>query len=95
MIFPPILSMTFFNPQAAPKLIAAIKLWPHACPMPGRASYSQRKAIVGPGISLEYSAQKEVSMLQKFCVTVKPWEQSFEERRLQAIYSSSPSSGLL
>lgn len=33
----------------APSPDSAIKLWPQACPTPGRASYSQMTATVGPG----------------------------------------------
>ena len=36
------------KPKNAPILVIAIRLCPHACPIPGRASYSANNAITGP-----------------------------------------------
>jgi len=39
--------IAFDTARAAAKVLAAIKLCPHPCPISGRASYSAIKAIVG------------------------------------------------
>ena len=46
-------------------------LWPHACPMPGSASYSHRMAMVGPS-PVSMVARKAVSTPATPDSTLKP-----------------------
>jgi hypothetical protein len=56
-------SRTAASAAPAPAPEVAITLWPHACPMPGRASYSHRIAMVGPS---------PVSMVARNAVSTPP-----------------------
>lgn len=46
--------------NAATELVA-IRLWPHACPIPGSASYSALKATTRPPVPRLYSTSRAVS----------------------------------
>lgn len=58
-------------------LLVAIKLWPQAWPISGRASYSALKFISGPKSEVSpplLQASKEVSRPYAWRVTSKPWD---------------------
>ncbi len=50
----------------------AIKLCPHACPIPGSASYSARKATDGFPFPTIFSALKAVGIFKNLSVTLNP-----------------------
>ena len=70
--FPGRSSITEASPRKAPVEHVAIKLWPHPCPTPFNASYSARKATVGPGFDPSFSARNAVSRPPYPCSTRYP-----------------------
>src|SRR5207247_1843326 len=63
--------LTAASAAPAPAPEVAMMLWPHACPIPGSASYSQRMATVGPS-PVSMVARKAVSTPPTPCSTLKP-----------------------
>ena len=63
-------SIAALMPSPAATPTSAIRLWPQAWPIPGRASYSQSTATWG--LPLPTVARKAVSKWY-LCCTVKPW----------------------
>ena len=81
-------------PKNAPTAQVAIRLWPQPCPTPFNASYSARKAMVGPPSFPFASARKEVESPPYPFWTWKPCFSSTSLIKPAAFTSSNPSSGL-
>ncbi|MNI69110.1 hypothetical protein D3C73_1248410 [compost metagenome] len=69
---PPVSSAAVARAIAAAVLIVPIRLWPQAWPSPGRASYSAKNPIFGPGLEEVLRAINPVSCPATFRVTSKP-----------------------
>jgi hypothetical protein len=84
-------SATAASPSPAPTDIAAMMLWPQACPMAGSASYSAHTTTRnGPG---PLRAEKAVSRPPTPRSTVKPASASASDSHAHARCSCMPSSG--
>ena len=88
----PTSSATLAAAIAAPTAIAAMTLWPHACPMAGRESYSAQMAMCsGP---LPVRATKAVGRSQMPLSTAKPASESASAVQRADCSSSKATSGL-
>ena len=85
---------TSFKPNAAPKLLVAIMLCPQPCPMSGKASYSQTKAIAGLSFECPIVATKDVSIPASPFFILNPFFFKTSHNNPLALYSCNPSSGL-
>jgi len=91
LIVSPASSATFAAPSAAPTAEAAMMLWPHAWPMPGRQSYSAQIPMCrGPVPAL---ARNAVGRPQIPFLTANPASASDSHSHSEAFSSSKPSSG--
>ena len=79
--------------RPAPSALEAMMLWPHACPMPGSASYSARIASVGPGSPPSSSARNAVASPPTPRATRRPPRSSSSASRALARCPLNRSSG--
>ena len=74
-------SIAALTPSATPTPAIAIRLCPHACPIPGSASISEFTPTTGPSVPCLNVARHAV-VSPRYCgVTVNPWEDMNPVRR--------------
>ena len=84
-------SLTAASAAPAPAPAVAMALWPHACPMPGRQSYSAQIAMQsGPEPA---SATNAVGRSQTPRATLNPAASRVSASQVEARSSSNPNSG--
>ena len=77
----------------APTELVPMILCPHACPIPGSASYSAKKATVFPLVPFEYTASKDVSNPPTPLVTLNSFSSNKSHNAFCDLYSSNANSG--